>query len=394
MEQRVQGTLQIWAEPFVALRVPEALQPAHRPVRARRHHLEHVLRLADRQRLPRSWPASALVAQFLETFKEFPPRQKAASFTHRPGRREARGGAHHRAMTARAAGAPRWSGSPAATFRMGSDAHYPEEAPAHPVDGQRLLDRPDAVTNRDFAAFVADTGYVTVAERPLDPADFPARRPRTSCPARSCSPARPGRSTCATSRSGGRGRPARAGGAPRGRQSSSPAARTIRSCTSPTRTPSATRPGPGKALPTEAQWELAARGGLDGASFTWGDEPEPAGGRWPTTGTATSRGGRDPGYGTPPRPVGSFPPNGYGLFDMAGNVWEWTADWYAARHPEPADAPVLRAARPARRPRERESLDPRPAAVRRSRARSSRAARSCAPTATACATGPPRAARR
>ena len=63
------------------LRRSEALQPAHRPVRACRRDLEHLLRLVRRQRLPRSWPATAVVAQFLETFKEFPPRQKAASFT-------------------------------------------------------------------------------------------------------------------------------------------------------------------------------------------------------------------------------------------------------------------------------------------------------------------------
>ena len=84
----------------------------------------------------------------------------------------------------------------------------------------------------------------------------------------------------------------------------------------------------GKSLPTEAQWELAARGGLDGATYTWGDEPEP--------GRANFWHGEFPwrpdrGYGRTAA-VGSFPPNGYGLFDMAGNVWEWTADWYSGRH--------------------------------------------------------------
>ena len=61
----------------------------------------------------------------------------------------------------------------AGEFRMGSDEHYPEEAPAHRVRVDGVRDRPLAVTNRQFAAFVEDTGYVTVAERPLDPADFP-----------------------------------------------------------------------------------------------------------------------------------------------------------------------------------------------------------------------------
>ncbi len=90
----------------------------------------------------------------------------------------------------------------------------------------------------------------------------------------------------------------------------------------------------GKELPTEAEWELAARGGLDGAAFAWGDEHMPDGKPMANTwqGEFPWQNLKLDGFeGT--SPVGSFPPNGYGLYDMTGNVWEWTSDWYTPAIP-------------------------------------------------------------
>jgi formylglycine-generating enzyme len=212
-----------------------------------------------------------------------------------------------------------------ATFRMGSDAHYPEEGPARDVrvDGFSI-DR-HQVTNEAFAAFVEATGYTTVAERPLDPADFPGAPAENLVPGSLVFTGTPGpvdlrhlSQWWAWTPGASWRRPEGPGSSPRGRHP------VVHVAYEDAERYAAWA---GKALPTEAEWELAARGGLEGAAYTWGDEPEPPGERLANYWHGDFPWRPEPGYGTT-APVGSFAPNGYGLFDMAGNVWEWTADWY------------------------------------------------------------------
>lgn len=213
-------------------------------------------------------------------------------------------------------------------FAMGSDAHYPEEAPAHRVRVDGFWISPTAVTNREYAAFVRDTAYKTVAERPLDASDFPGA-PAENLVAGSLvftgttgpvdlrhlsqwwawTPAANWRRPFGP-------------GSTIGDRAEHPVVHIAYEDAE------AYAVWSGHRLPSEAEWEFAARGGFDGAPFTWGDSPEAAGepkanywhGDFPWRAL--------PGYGST-SPVGSFSPNAFGLFDMAGNVWEWTSDWYS-----------------------------------------------------------------
>jgi formylglycine-generating enzyme len=218
---------------------------------------------------------------------------------------------------------------PGGTFLMGSDNHYPEEAPAHPVRvGGFWMDR-RAVTNREFARFVTETGYVTLAERPASAADYPGAKPELLAPS-SVIFKKPTR-------------PVDIGNAynwwiyvrganwrhPRG-----PASSISKLGDHPVvhiafEDAEAYAKWSGKDLPSEAMWEFAARGGLDAAEFVWGTEFTPGGRHMANTwqGEFPYRNLLEDGYEWT-APGGSYPANGFGLYDMAGNVWEWTTDWY------------------------------------------------------------------
>jgi formylglycine-generating enzyme len=222
-------------------------------------------------------------------------------------------------------------------FLMGSDAHYAEEAPAHPVAVDPFWIDREPVTNELFAAFVAATGYVTVAERPLDSADFPGAPPENLVPGSLVFTPTPGPVDLRHLSQWWTWTPGACWSRPEGEGSALDGRERHPVVHVAAEDAEAYAAWARKRLPTEAEWELAARGGLEGARFVWGDEPED--GRrlanyW--HGDFPSRAER--GYGRT-TPVGSFPANGFGLHDAAGNVWEWTADWYAARHPEPAGKP-------------------------------------------------------
>jgi formylglycine-generating enzyme required for sulfatase activity len=223
---------------------------------------------------------------------------------------------------------------------MGSEDFYPEERPVQrvAVDGFWMDEHP--VTVAEFRRFVRATGYVTWAERPPDPADYPDADPRLLVPGSLVFHMTAGPVDLADYRNwwswvpGAQWRHPEGPGSTLDGRDRHPVTHVAYSDAE------AYAAWAGKQLPTEAEWELAARGGLEGRTFVWGDEFAPRGRRMANTWQ-----GEFPWQNLKPdrdertSPVNSFPPNGYGLFDMAGNVWEWTADFFTPRHPDKLERP-------------------------------------------------------
>lgn len=217
---------------------------------------------------------------------------------------------------------------------MGSNRFHPEEAPTRHVQVSGFWIDEYPVTNRDFARFVAATGYLTLAEIPPNPKDYPGLPAEMSKPGSLVFRKPAGRvdlndisqwwDFCF--------------GAdwehPLGPDSSLAGLENHPVVHIAYQDAVAYAKWAGKSLPTEAEWEYAARGGIPHAEYAWGDELTPNGemlanfwqGEFPWQNTLLDGWERT-------SPVGSFPANGFGLYDMIGNVWEWTCDWYSLAKP-------------------------------------------------------------
>lgn len=220
---------------------------------------------------------------------------------------------------------------PGGSFRMGSDHHYPEESPAHrvTVDGFWIDQFP--VTNRQFQRFVKETRYITLAERSPKVEDYPGALPELLVPGslvfqQPSGPVELHHSQWWNYVPGANWRhPEGPGSSIKGREDHPVVHIACEDA-------EAYAAWAGKTLPTEAEWEFAALGGLEEATYAWGDELMPGGkmmanfwlGEFPWQNLKSHRPGTTA--------VASYPSNGYGLYDMIGNVWEWTANWYQDHH--------------------------------------------------------------
>ena len=218
---------------------------------------------------------------------------------------------------------------PGGTFRMGSSTGPDDGRPIHEVTVDGFWMDTTEVTNAEFKKFVDATGYVTVAERKPDPKDFPGAPPELLVPGAGVFTPTVQPVSLANAMQWWRWQPGASWKHPEGPGSSLEGRMdhpVVQVCWE-----DATAYGKwaDKRLPTEAEWEFAARGGLDQKVYMWGDDKNP-GGKWMSntwTGAFPYKNTKEDGFEYS-APVKSFPPNGYGLYDMSGNVWEWTNDWY------------------------------------------------------------------
>lgn len=223
---------------------------------------------------------------------------------------------------------------PGGEFRMGSTSFYPEEAPVHSVTVAPFAVERHPVTNAQFAAFVADTGYVTVAERPLDPALYPGVAVEDLLPGALTFRGTTGPVDLRDWRQWWDWAPGACWRHPFGPDGVDAVADRPDHPVVQVAYPDAAAYAQwaGRRLPTEAEWEYAARGGTS-TVYAWGDDAAPGGRLMANTWQGRFPYRNDGALGwTGTSPVGEFPANDFGLVDMIGNVWEWTTTRYTARH--------------------------------------------------------------
>ena len=219
---------------------------------------------------------------------------------------------------------------PGGVFAMGSERFYPEEAPVRRVRVDPFLIDATPVTNRAFARFVAETGHVTTAQVAPDPRDYPGMAPDMAQPGSLVFQRTPGPVDLADVGQWWAFVPGADWAHPLGPDSDIAAIPDHPVVHVAYADALAYAEWAGKSLPTEAEWECAARGGLDGADYAWGDELAPGGvmlanvwqGNFPYANQLLDGWERT-------SPVATYPANGFGAYDMIGNVWEWTCDWFA-----------------------------------------------------------------
>lgn len=227
---------------------------------------------------------------------------------------------------------------PAGSFRMGSTHFYPEEAPVRTERVAAFAIERHPVTNAQYAAFVADTGYVTVAERPMDPRLYPGVAEADLQPGAMVFRPASGPVDLRDWRRWWDWAPGASWRHPFGPDSEcAPDHPVVQVAYADAL---AYAGWAGRRLPTEVEWEYAARAGAE-STYPWGEDAAPEG-----TLMANTWQGRFPyrndgalGWaGT--SPVGTFPANGYGLVDMIGNVWEWTATEFSGQIANPCCLPA------------------------------------------------------
>jgi len=230
---------------------------------------------------------------------------------------------------------------PAGSFVMGSDSHYPEEAPTGVVEVGEFRMAETPVTVAEFREFVSATEYLTVAERSPDPAMYPGADPSMLVPGSLVFRMPAGPVSLDDPAAWWEWVPGASWEHPWG-PGSSVSGKDDHPVTQVSWEDAAAYASwRGVRLPTEAEWERAARAGIEGAEFPWGNELAPNGqeamnrwiGEFPWNWHPGPFGGAKPDT----LPVKAYPANGYGLYGVTGNVWEITSTWFSGGGPIAAD---------------------------------------------------------